>query len=637
MQSAYLNVALIKRLPRSLGVLTYFMKTNEDTDAMVGRWVRVPFRGKMADGVVWSVVQQPPRAVSLQPVTDVLDLPSWDKDRRDFAERFARVHWISLPHALDVMVPERPKREAVSHTTDVSNVRQNGHLRIQQQREREIAVAVGACMQIGGDAQKYFFPLGTRAERIVTMLHICTALPTQQVCILVPTREELLRCASALAGPLGARLLVLDTTLPTGTYWNAWINIARKPGAVVVTTKRGLFAPFRSLGAVVVDMETDRNHRQSDMNPRYDAREIAAWIADQHHTAYCALDAVPTLRTFLDGSVEKKIFSHSPAQRSIIDRLLEPRSGYNDILASQVVDAVKSKQGSVLFFVNRRGTARSVFCGDCGWTATCSSCSLALTVADDRLHCYRCAVEHDLPQQCGRCQNVQLKMRGMGVQWFAGALQKLFPERPIDVLEGAGSSKTLHDGTLIVATEKVFTLPLLPRIGLVVFPDIDVLLRYPGYATYEFVYCLCERVCALGERNTGVFIQTRDPEHPVNRALRERLPKLLYSEEQQTRSILKLPPAVDIFTLTGKGKDRASLERQTKQLIDTLRSDPVIEHAMTREEMGISEARRGKKNVHATLLLRSLSDMPASATLERVRTHLSDAWIVERNPESLTE
>lgn len=636
MKSVYLNVALIKRLPRSLGVLTYIFETSADPKTLVGRRVRVPFRGRATDGIVWSTTQSPPLNIPFQKISALVDAPLWGPLRRDLVERFARVYWVSIHHALDVMIPERPKKDSPGEAVPLPAIRPNMHLRIKRQLQQEIAAAVHEALQ-RREEEKCFLPFGTFAERVVATLHVCMSLPAErQVLILVPTREELLRCAGALAGPLGRRLVVLDTALAKTAYWSAWESIGQKAGAVVLTTKRGMFAPFRSLGAVIIDQETDRNHRQSEMNPRYDAREVAEWIAGQSHAAYIALDAVPTLRTFSANNSESGTPFHAQGARHLVDRMLEPRGGYDNILAPQVLDAVNTTETSALFFVNRRGAARSVFCRDCGWTATCPSCGSAFAVADDVLACYRCEKRNEMPIQCKKCQSTRLKTRGMGVQQFARKLQSIFPQRQIAVVERAGALGTVQPGTLIVATEKIFSIPFLPPILLIVFPDLDALLRHPGFATYESVYCLCERICSLGEKDTTVYVQMREPGHPVCKALKEHRPAPLYDEEMQTRSTLRLPPIATILKLTRNGKNIESVEKTVKQGVADMRNDPLIAKNMVIEELQSGSGQRLTKNVRSTVLLRSLSGENDFATLEHVRAHLDDAWIIERNPESLT-
>lgn len=636
MKSVYLNVALIKRLPRSLGVLTYAHETDAEPKTLVGRWVRVPFRGTMADGIVWSTTQKPPQNITVQPISAIDESPPLGVAILDFAERFAREYWISIHHALDVMVPERPARglqeDAIPKNTNKPRVQ----LRIKKREQQTIAAAVHETLSHDG-GRKSFLPLGKFAERVVAMLHVCMTIPAErQVLILVPTHEELLRCQGALAGPLSHRIIVLDTALPKTAYWTAWQSVSQKVGAVVLTTKRGMFAPYRSLGAVVIDQETDRNHRQSEMNPRYDARVVAEWIASQHHAVYIALDAVPTLRTFSSKYIERRTTSPAQGTRHLVDRLMEPRGGYDDILAPRVLDAVKKTEGTALFFVNRRGAARSLFCRDCGWTAACPACGSAFAVADGALACYRCETKDEMPIQCKECQSVHLKTRGMGVQQFARKLQSILPQRQIAVLEGVVTLKTIQPGTLIVATEKVFSVPLLPRLSLIVLTDLDVLLRHPGYATYESVYCLCERICSLGEEDTAVYVQTREPGHPVCKALKEHQPALLYDEEIQTRATLLLPPTATALKLTYRGKNVLASERMVAQCIADLHDDPLIAKAMSIEEVKPSPAQREAKNPHHAIVLRGLSGGDESATLGRVRKLLADAWVIERNPESLT-
>lgn len=227
-------------------------------------------------------------------------------------------------------------------------------------------------------------------------------------------------------------------------------------------------------------------------------------------------------------------------------------------------------------------------------------------------------------------------MRGVGVQHYAKKLQQALPHRRLIVLEGTDIPQVIPPGTLIVATEKLFTLTSLPPLEHVVFPDVDTLLRYPAFATYEMVYCLAERVCALASNSARIYIQTRDSAHPVVRALAHKNPTMLYEIERTTRKTLHLPPEVNIIKLTYTGKRPGEGERKKKELATVLSNDPAVTNDCTVEELQ-SPTQRGRTMTRPSLVLRSLSAQFSSATLEHVRILLADAWVVEQNPESLNE
>ena len=63
------------------------------------------------------------------------------------------------------------------------------------------------------------------------------------------------------------------------TYWQEWQKIKSGKAMVAVGTRSAIFAPCKNLGLIIIDSEEASDFKQSDQNPRYDARIAAIELA----------------------------------------------------------------------------------------------------------------------------------------------------------------------------------------------------------------------------------------------------------------------------------------------------------------------------------------------------------------------
>ena len=79
----------------------------------------------------------------------------------------------------------------------------------------------------------------------------------------------------------GDIIAVLHSKLSSGERYDQWKNIKEGKSKIVIGARSAIFAPLTNLGIIIIDEEHD-NPYKSDMSPRFNAKEIAKYLAKQN-------------------------------------------------------------------------------------------------------------------------------------------------------------------------------------------------------------------------------------------------------------------------------------------------------------------------------------------------------------------
>lgn len=137
-------------------------------------------------------------------------------------------------------------------------------------------------------------------------------------------------------------------------------------------------------------------------------------------------------------------------------------------LLGKITETIANKKKCLLFF-NRRGSARTLICKDCGYQAICEHCDLAMIVHTSPIHkllCHHCSTESPLPPSCPKCHGNNLNSIGFGIQKIEENLTKLFPDLRIARIDSDKKrSEGLHfqeiqEAHILLSTEMGNTLSI---------------------------------------------------------------------------------------------------------------------------------------------------------------------------------
>ena len=245
------------------------------------------------------------------------------------------------------------------------------------------------------------------------------------------------------------RVAVLHSGLTPGERFDQWWGIRRGDYDVVIGTRSALFAPQPDLGLVVIDEEHDWNYKESNVSPRYHARDVALKLCELSGAALVMGSATPDVGTYYMGRRGPIGLRHLPhrvragsgeprteqaplARVALVDMKEELRAGNRGMFSRGLTRAIERNLASgeqTILFLNRRGAAAFRQCRRCGFNLRCRRCDVSLAYHNslDRLVCHHCGYRRRVPQKCPSCLSFQLAYYGFGVQSVEEEVGRLFP------------------------------------------------------------------------------------------------------------------------------------------------------------------------------------------------------------------
>lgn len=309
---------------------------------------------------------------------------------------------------------------------------------------------------------------------------------------------------------------------------------------IVIGPRSALFMPLQYIGLIVIDEAHEPSFKQ-EQSPRYSALRAASILAQAHQAKLIMGSATPSISEYFIAEQSKRpiITMSKPAREitrpviSLVD--MTKRQNFkqhrflSDKLLLQLEETFESGNQALIFH-NRRGSASTTLCENCGWQAGCPRCFVPLTLHADQHHlrCHICGFHDKVPTSCPECHHANIIHKGIGTKLIEVELRKLYPKKTIMRFDGdseTGESveqkyKELYDGTidLIIGTQviaKGLDLPKLRTVGVV---QADSGLSLPDFGASERTFQLLAQVVGRVGRShhpTTVIVQSYQPTHPA--------------------------------------------------------------------------------------------------------------------------
>nr|WP_238480115.1 primosomal protein N' [Eikenella glucosivorans] len=359
---------------------------------------------------------------------------------------------------------------------------------------------------------------------------------------------------------------VLHSQTAAGERTRGYLKAMAGQVRLVVGTRLAVFTPLPDLGLIVVDEEHDASFKQ-DSELRYHARDLAVWRARQAACPIMLGSATPSLESWHKAqSGAYRLLSLPQRARAtarlpeirLIDIRREPLDQGFCPAAFKLLRQNHAEGGMSMVYLNRRGFAPALFCGDCGHTFGCPHCSAKLVLHQRarQLRCHHCGLAVPIPKKCPDCGNQDLTAVGIGTQRVEEALRAQLPEAKIervdrDSISRKGDWQRLYQRIaangvdILVGTQMLAKGHDFARLNLVLVLNADGSLYSADFRAPERLFAELMQVAGRAGRAElpgRVFIQTRLPEHRVYQSLLRQDYPAFAEGELAERENFDMPP-----------------------------------------------------------------------------------------------
>lgn len=367
---------------------------------------------------------------------------------------------------------------------------------------------------------------------------------------------------------------------------------------VVIGPRSALFSPLAHIGLIVIDEAHEPSFKQ-EQSPRYSALRAASILAQFHKAKVVLGTATPNIADYyLFEHSDRPIITLTKRARpdattphvTLVDmtkRTYFKRHRFLSDTLLQKIDQTLAEGNQILIFHNRRGSASTTLCENCGWSAICPRCFVPFTLHADlhRLECHICGTRERIPTSCPECGSTDILHKGIGTKLIESELKRLYPKHTIARFDGDNESgqsveeryNELYKGeiNIIIGTQviaKGLDLPHLRTVGVI---QADAGLSLPDYGSAERTFQLLAQVVGRVGRShhsTAVVVQSYQPTHPaVTFGLAQNYTDF-YTTALQKRQQGLFPPFTYLLKLTCIYKTEAAAIKNAQQLARELRS-----------------------------------------------------------------
>lgn len=384
-----------------------------------------------------------------------------------------------------------------------------------------------------------------------------------------------------------------------------WRKVTRGEYKVVIGVRSAIFLPFKDLGLFVVDEEHDHSFKQAEPNPRYHARDLAAYAARLWNAQIVLGSATPSFETYYNAlhgrytlvELKNRATTATLPEINLVDMRIQRKDKLLQGHFSQpMLEGIRQtllKGEQVILFQNRRGFVPWLACTHCGNVPKCINCDISLVYhkAKKHLRCHYCGYTDYETEKCEVCGQYDLKMTGLGTERVEEELKEILPEARIERMD-ADTTRTRtafidiirklerKEIDILVGTQMVSKGLDFENVTLVGVLEADNILNFSDFRAFEQGYQLLTQVSGRAGRSTRkgrVFIQTYMPDSYVLQLLQKDY-RLFYERELSIREICHYPPFTRLIRMELRHKNQMFLESQAVSLRNLL--TPVFGGAM---------------------------------------------------------
>jgi len=397
-------------------------------------------------------------------------------------------------------------------------------------------------------------------------------------------------------GRFGKDITIFHSRLSDGERYDEWHRVKNGKVKIAIGARSALFLPFKNLKMVVIDEEHESTYK-SEMNPKYNAKEVAELMMEKNHGQLVLASATPSVESFhraQDGEIElitlhERATSGVLPSMEIVDMRDELLSGNRSIFSRALLEKMKERlerKEQIILFLNRRGFSTFVSCRACGYVFKCENCDISMTHhRDNSLMCHQCGARKYLPKTCPACQSKYIKQFGTGTEKVEESVRKFFPDARVmrmdrDTTRQKNSYEIMYNDfknnecDILIGTQMISKGLDFKDVTLVGVLAADLSLNMPDYRASEKTFQLITQVAGRagrGDKPGEVIIQSYSPDNFAITSAQAHDYDGFYKKEVEMREALNNPPFSSLFYVVFTSENEELLIKNTQYIGELLR------------------------------------------------------------------
>lgn len=618
------HIIPIKRMPRTLGLLSYTVPSNLHTRITPGQLVCIPLRKSILYGLVVSVDTSSSIAshTDLKEIASIVnEIPLYSHIQLSLICFMADTYGISYGSAAMLFAPPLQKRKLSEQTWTRTN-------------PETIASTT---------------PIRPTIELISSPESLSSILSTASkgTVIIVPEIADISYVESHIPSHLSHT--TWHSQLSTKEQFTRWFNIRNADEIdVVIGTRTALFLPYTYLSHMYIYREESVSHKHWEQKPQYLVHDLIPTWMKQYRTNTTFLTYSPRFETYYEAAketvtVDSSFFPilHSPINTfEVIDMCHEKKSGNIEILAERIQQKILSSQKDICLYINRKGYATATGCTNCAYISRCERCNMTHSyyASSHTLRCHYCGTSERVPLSCPDCTQSTLTPYGIGTEQVESYVRQLCKKLPHQIVR-IDSTVTDIDAidpnkpTIYIGTDMLFSHIDWRNVEICVCVQIDDSLLYPDYRATESVWHTVRTIAQYLPKSSAAYIQTYQKDHLLFRSLDE--PERLYRTDLRARQAVHMPPYTKLVRLSIGKPTVFSAETEAERVYHMLERILTEQHISGMVSYPFTTSPTFYRGQHWLTILIKLSPNTWQKDIDVLLTHIPSQWRVDISPQSL--
>lgn len=553
-----------------------------------GTLVRVPLGSREVAGVVWGEGERAPHS-GLKLISEILEaVPPLSLPWCDMADFTATYYQRSVGEvALSVLPPELRKLGHGAWLKRLPRWQRDfekgepslilPHAPEPTPEQAEVLASWASLVQQAAPTVLLHGSTGSGKTEVYLRAADLALTQGRQVLILVPEINLTPQLEARVVARFAHRTVVsLHSGLSPVQRLKNWFHAHMGWADLILGTRLSVWASIPRLGLIVVDEEHDPSYKQQD-GARYSARDLAVYRGKREGVPVILGSATPSLETWQRAQQGRYTLLQMPQrvgggawpQVCFVDMTKQPKGAGASALSPPLLAAIQQRIDSgeqSLVFLNRRGYAPVLHCGECGWKSDCLHCTAwrVFHKLDRTLRCHHCGFTERVPQACPKCGNPDIAPLGRGTEKLEEQLAQLLrgadggaarvmridadSTRAKGALESQLSAVHAGEVDVLVGTQMITKGHDFRRITLVAAVNPDASLFSSDFRSPERLFALLMQAGGRAGRDaihagrSEMWIQTWNPGHALYAALRQNDFEGFAQGQLQERECAGLPP-----------------------------------------------------------------------------------------------